>query len=68
MDELDVKVVLAMADCNLNIANVSRQLYMHRNTVINRINKIARVTKLDPMNFYELYELVQMVKERTENA
>lgn len=62
MNELDVKVILALADAGMNIAETARNLYAHRNTVVNRINKIARKTKLDPLNFYELHELVQMVK------
>ncbi len=62
MDELDLKVVLALADSGMNMAEAARKLFTHRNTVVYRVNKIARVTKLDPLNFYELYLLVKMVK------
>ncbi len=62
MDELDAKVILALANAGMNIAETARKLFTHRNTVVYRVNKIARVTKLDPLNFYELHELVKMVK------
>ena len=61
MDELDVQVVLALADNRMNVSEAARVLYMHRNGVSYRIKKIRRITGLDPLNFYDLYKLVEMV-------
>ena len=60
MDELDIKVILGLADNRMRISETARVLYVHRNTVIYHIDRIKRLTGLDPLNFYDLYALVQM--------
>lgn len=65
MDELDVEIVLALADHNMNESSVSRALFMHRNTVIYHIGKVKKKTGLDPAKFYDLCKLVQMINERS---
>ena len=64
MDERDVKIILALADNNMNESETARVLFMHRNTVIYHLGKVKRLTGLDPMNFYDLCKLVQLVGER----
>lgn len=61
MDELDVVLVLALADNRMNVSEAARALYMHRNGVAYRIKRIQRITGLDPLNFYDLHKLVEMV-------
>ena len=56
------KIILALADANMNVLEVSRQLYMHRNTVAYQIGRIKQLTGKDPMNFYDLHDLVLYVK------
>lgn len=41
----------AFLDCDLNISETSRRLYMHRNTLMYRLEKIERVTGLDLKKF-----------------
>ena len=57
------KIILALADNKMNVSEVSRQLYMHRNTVAYHINRIRQITGKDPLNFYDLYGLVLRAKE-----
>ena len=64
MDEVDVSIILALADHNMNITEAAIVVYMHRNAVLYRLRKIKRKTGLDPTNFYDLCKLVDMVGER----
>ena len=41
----------AFLDCDLNVSETSRKLYMHRNTLMYRLEKIERVTGLDLKKF-----------------
>lgn len=52
----------------MNIGEVSRQLFMHRNTVTYHLDKVKRQTGLDPRRFYDLVELVKMAQEVLENG
>ncbi len=56
------EIILALAECNMNQAEVSRVKYLHINTVIYHIQKIRETTGLDPQNFYDLIKLVEMAK------
>jgi DNA-binding PucR family transcriptional regulator len=56
------KIILALADCKMNVSEVSRQLYMHRGTVAYQIERIKKLTGKDPLNFYDLHDLVLYVK------
>jgi len=51
MDEETSHIVSAFFDNGLNIAETSRQLYMHRNTLVYRLEKISRSTGLDIRKF-----------------
>lgn len=62
MTDLDKEIIMAMADCNMNESEVSRKLFMHRNTVVYHINRVKKLTGLDSTNFYDLHKLVTMVK------
>lgn len=57
INETDKKILLSLAECNMNVTECARKLYMHRNTVVYHINRVRSLTGLDPMNFYELARL-----------
>lgn len=65
MNWMDKKVILTLADCNMNITQTSEKLYMHRNSVVYHIKRIKKQTGLNPLNFYDLCKLVSMAKEET---
>ena len=62
MTKLDAQAVLMFADCNMNAAEASRRMYMHRNSVTYHLDKVKRDTGLDAQNFYDLIKLVDMAK------
>lgn len=63
MTKLDAQAVLTFADCNMNAAEASRRMYMHRNTVIYHLDKVKRETGLDGRCFYDLAKLLKIAKE-----
>lgn len=63
MDEMDMKVILALADNDMNLSEVAREMFCHRNTAFYHVKKIQTATGLDPMKFYDLCKLVRMVKK-----
>ena len=67
MTKLDAQAVLTFADCNMNAAEASRRMYMHRNSVTYHLDKVKRDTGLDAQNFYDLIKLVDMIKEEQKN-
>lgn len=55
--------------CNsMNVGEVARQLFMHRNIVTYHLDKVKRQTGLDPRRFYDLVELVKIAQEVLENG
>lgn len=63
MTETEARVILALAENSMNIAETARRIYVHRNTVEYHIAKIKRKTGLDARNFYQLYELTRRAEE-----
>ena len=47
MDEETITTINKFFDNNLNVSETSRQLYVHRNTLVYRIEKIQKATGLD---------------------
>lgn len=62
LSEARCNIIFALADSNMNVNEVSRKLYMHRNTVTYQIGRIKQITGKDPLNFYDLHDLVLYVK------
>lgn len=62
LDELDAKIILTLAEVKMNVSEVSRQLFMHRNTVQYRIDKIKRITGASPLNLYDLCKLTALAR------
>jgi carbohydrate diacid regulator len=63
LTDLDIQVVLAFAENNMNASKTSKSLFFHRNTVIYHLDKVKRNTGLDPFRFYDLMELILCLKE-----
>lgn len=68
MTEVDARIIVAMADCNMNANEVDRREFMHRNTVIYHLDKTKRETGLDGRRFYDLVELLKIAKEVLESG
>lgn len=63
MDSFESKIILTLADQNMNITAAARVLFMHRNSVLYHIRKIKKATGLDATVFYDLCKLTQEVKQ-----
>ena len=50
-DDETLTTVNKFFENNLNVSETSRQLYIHRNTLVYRLDKLQRATKLDLRNF-----------------
>lgn len=50
-DEETLTTVNKFFENNLNVSETSRQLYIHRNTLVYRLDKLLKVTGLDLRNF-----------------
>lgn len=50
---------------NLNVSETSRQLYVHRNTLVYRLDKIQKITALDLRNFDDaiIFKVSMLVKK-----
>lgn len=68
MNKEDAHIVVAMANHNMNVTNVARAIFVHRNTVLYHLNKVKQQTGLDAQRFYDLVELVKMAQEVLENG
>ena len=68
MNKEDAHIVVMMANHSMNIGEVSRKLFMHRNTVTYHLDKVKRQTGLDPRRFDDLVELVKIAQEVLENG
>lgn len=54
MDSFDTETLTTVAkffENNLNVSETSRQLYIHRNTLVYRLDKLEKMTGLDLRNF-----------------
>lgn len=56
-------VILAMADYDMNEAQVGRVMHYRRNTVTYHCEQIFAKTGLNPKKFYDLVKLVELVKD-----
>lgn len=64
-EEEELTTVYTFFDNNLNISETSRQLYIHRNTLVYRLEKIQKKTGLDVRVFDEAmtFKIAMMVAE-----
>lgn len=66
-DSLDAETLLTIQkffENNLNVSETSRQLYVHRNTLVYRLDKIRKITGLDLTNFDDAvtFKVAMLVK------
>ncbi len=60
------EVLFAFAENNMNATDTSRQIHLHRNTVIYHLSKIHESTGLNPHKFYDLVQLLKLCNEEKE--
>ncbi len=62
-DEETLFTVQKFFENNLNVSETSRQLYIHRNTLVYRLDKILKITGLDLRNFDDaiIFKITLMV-------
>ena len=53
LDREMIKTIETFFKCGLNISDASKELYVHRNTLIYRLDKIQKCTSYDIRNFNE---------------
>ena len=58
LTDLDICVVLAFADNDMDATKTGRKLFVHRNTVQYHLDVVGKKTGLSPMKFYDLVRLV----------
>lgn len=63
MTEQQIKIIKALADCNMNVQQTAKSINYHRNTIIYHLQKIKNETGLNPMNFYDLVKLINLEKQ-----
>ena len=51
LDEETIQTIYKFFENNLNVSETSRQLFVHRNTLVYRLDKIERLTGLDLRRF-----------------
>lgn len=55
-------VLEGLVSANLNVSEAARNLYLHRNTLVNRIERIKRITGFDIRNFFDAAMLWMALK------
>ena len=62
LDESDISIINSMAENNMNISKVARQLNYSRNTIVYKLDKIDEKTGFTPTNFFDLQSLVDIIR------
>ncbi len=73
LDALDQETILTIQkffENNLNVSETSRQLYVHRNTLVYRLDKIQKITGLDLRSFDDaiIFKVSMLVKKYLDKA
>ena len=65
MDEELLSTIYRFMDNNLNLSETSRQLYVHRNTLVYRLEKMQRTLGLDIRKFEDAmtFKIAMMVRD-----
>lgn len=67
MTEKQAKVIIALADNNMNVQATADSLFYHRNTISYRLVGIYAQTGKNPLNFYDLCELLPIARAVVNN-
>lgn len=62
--DLQKEVLIALANNNMDVSKTSRQIFMHRNSVVYHLEKVDRQTGLNPLNFYDLVRLLELCGDK----
>ena len=54
-------IIFAMFNNNLNISKTASQVYMHRNSINNKLDYICKETGLDIQNFYDAVAMNRII-------
>ncbi len=70
MDSETILTIQKFFENNLNVSEASRQLYVHRNTLVYRLDKIQKLTGLDLRNFEHAvtFQVAMMVKKYLDSS
>ncbi|MFA5587056.1 MAG: helix-turn-helix domain-containing protein [Saccharofermentanales bacterium] len=65
LDPVTMNTINKFFENNLNGSETSRQLFVHRNTLVYRLDKVEKITGLDLRNFEDavLFKLADMVRD-----
>lgn len=62
MTPFEIEMIRTFADCNMSLTQASKQLYIHRNTMVYHFDKIHKRTGLNPRVFDGLVELLSRIE------
>ena len=64
-DEEMMATMEKFMECSLNVSETSRQLFIHRNTLVYRLDRMQKLTGLDLRNFDDAitFKLAMMVSK-----
>jgi len=70
LDQETLLTIQKFFDNNLNVSETSRQLYVHRNTLVYRLDKIQKITGLDLRKFDDaiIFKVSLLVKKYLDKA
>ena len=67
LTDVDIQVVLAFADNNMNATETGRNLFLAKSTVQYHLESVGKKTGLNPLKFYDLVKLVRRLKKRRDD-
>lgn len=62
LTDLEKRIVLNFARCNMSITKTAQKMNYARNSVAYHLRQVKRKTGRDPKKFYELASLVLIIK------
>lgn len=70
LDQETIFTIQKFFENNLNVSETSRQLYVHRNTLVYRLDKIQKIAGLDLRNFDDaiIFKVSMLVKKYLDRA
>ena len=68
MKQEHAEVIIALAECGMNMSEVARRLHWHRNTILYRIRQIFKTYGKNPLDFYDLSDLLQIARETLQES
>lgn len=61
LKDTDIQIIIEFANNDMDVSKTSRQIFLHRNSIVYRLKKIERLTGLNPFRFYDLIQLLQLI-------